>query len=207
MGKDLYPHHPLIATQCPPGKALETFWLGVWENPGLIVDLTTSKDYCYPDMNPYYPDEGQTLKTENIQVTCHKWDWDLGTRSYELKRAGEETKVVVRYHFHDWIDSKAVEVRQLQELVGTVESLASQREDSIWVHCLAGVGRTGTLIAALILKEQIREGKITAENLQKQLVDLILKLRRERNDQMVQTWVQLKLLYDFSQTQFGKIGQ
>lgn len=207
MGKGLYPH-ALIATQCPPAKALEQFWLGMWENPGLVVDLTTQRDYCNVDMDPYYPDEGQALDCKGIQVTCVKWDWDARTRVYELKRPGiEGGKLVTRYHFGAWPDTGAVEVKELQALVQTVEKLVPNTKESIWVHCRAGVGRTGTLIAALILKEQVGQGKITLENLKTKLGDLVLDLRSQRDAQVVQSPKQLKLLYEYGQSLFPQKPQ
>jgi protein tyrosine phosphatase len=76
-----------------------------------------------------------------------------------------------------------------------MELFAREPKQPLWIHCFMGVGRTGTLITALILKEKRRE--LTQENLQETLVNIIISCRKERAAEFVQTPVQAELLYQY----------
>lgn len=75
-------------------------------------------------------------------------------------------------------------------------------KDNFWVHCRAGMGRTGTLIVAVILKEKIERGEITPANLRESLLKIVLGLRKHRGSAFVQRSTQLNALVEYAQYLF-----
>ncbi len=177
----------MIASQYPYGN--EHFWKTVYDESAAIIDLTGPRDR----MAPYYPLEGESLVANSTKV--HSISTQNSISIYQVQPHGLESKNISRLRFAAWPDHGVITVEELLSLVHQVELLAP---NPLWVHCRAGVGRTGTLITALILKEQIQKGKITAGTLDKELVNLILRLRLERNTLFVQNQEQFRLLHAFA---------
>lgn len=66
---------------------------------------------------------------------------------------------LLRYAFSHWTDGMTISTSQLDQLVSFVDQVMKKRRQTypsarLWVHCFAGVGRTGTLITALLLKNE-----------------------------------------------------
>lgn len=187
-----------VASQAPLVEDYEIFWKAIFEGGHTIFDLTTIKDQMDGGVTKYYPDElNKTMKygsmsVKLIEVSGH-------TYTYQIKNA--ETLVVKnikRYHYADWKDFGAVSLSALGTLIQNVETLSPNPKDLVWIHCRAGVGRTGTLITALVLKEKIECGEIDKENLVDSLEDIIVELRKQRGFAFVQQEAQLDLLRQYA---------
>lgn len=182
-----------IASQAPLKKDESLFWKAILDNNFAILDLTTIIDQK-AGVTKYYPDRieecisyGQfsvQLKAKN-GFFCEYQVTDNSTGV---------TKNLKRYHFTEWKDFGAVSVPLLKNLIETLEK---EMGDQVWVHCRAGVGRTGTLITAFLLKEKIAKGHVTKENLDDTLINIILELRKRRGPYFVQMPEQLDLLRQF----------
>lgn len=86
----------------------------------------------------------------------------------------------------------------------TSDDIQEPDEATLLVHCYAGIGRTGTFITALLLKYLIENSSLgdnehPSEWLEKNLVDIVLKMREERSPRFVQTKEQFKLLLELGQ--------
>ncbi len=70
----------------------------------------------------------------------------------------------------------------------------------VYFHCRAGVGRTGTFIAFDASMSQIEkaaeQGKLSEIDPQKMVTDIIVKIRSQRDWQMVQQPVQAQQIVD-----------
>lgn len=105
---------------------------------------------------------------------------------------------VQRWHYNTWTDMESPAlVEEFAEMVNTIDQEFS-RLDTL-VHCVAGIGRTGTLITGLILKQQIVEGKIQAGNLASSLEEIILDLRIQRGSDFVATISQFNFLIEYGE--------
>jgi protein tyrosine phosphatase len=183
-----------IASQAPLKKDNETFWKAIFESDSTIFDLTTLKDQREGGVTKYYPNElNKTIKYGSISVKLIEVNGHTYTYQAENSETGA-VKNIKRCHYADWIDFGAVSLPALCALIHEVETLSPNPKDLVWIHCRAGVGRTGTLITALILKEKIESGEINKDNLDNSIVDLIIELRKQRGPAFVQQKSQLDLI-------------
>ncbi len=186
-----------IASQLPSHYEFTSLWEELFRGSyAAIVDLTTPHDLM-PGAENYYP-EGQTqLGPLAVEFTGAL---DDRTFSYNIKTP-EAEKTIFRYHFNHWIDHNAVSVETLLFLTETIEKkFHPSKKHPLWVHCRAGIGRTGTLITAFILKEKIIAKEINRENLGPALTNLIFELRKERSPYFVESFEQFTLLLGFGET-------
>lgn len=179
----------MIASQAPLEGDRPIFWQGVCEYEAVIIDLTNSVDERR-GVTKYYPrvfSEVFDLGDISIRFTgCSE-----NLVSYEVvDRRADKVTQVSRYHFTDWPDRGVVSLEDFSKLVAKIDEF----KGSIWMHCRAGVGRTGTLTTALIIKEKIQNGGITIETLDESLVAIIVELRKQRGPYFVQNHNQLNLL-------------
>ncbi len=187
-----------IAAQAPVEEDYALFWESAWQQEGMIMDLTTAEDRD-KGVTIYYPTTAEKTKIYgNFQVELVQESVEEGAKIYQYRMTHQETKeskIIQRVHFDQWLDFNAVSLDHLKTLVAILEKDESGKTPCI--HCRAGVGRTGTLITAFILKEKIKNKEIHAGNLESALMDLILKLRRQRGEYFVQQPVQFKLIRDY----------
>lgn len=185
-----------FASERPQPMHHHEFWQMVMQLPltAQIVDLTDGAQ------TPYYPTtigEEKPLGDGSLRVVLQKVKESSTGRlvqsRYVILEHQTSQKVVRRLHFKAWPDGGVISVQWLGILVDRLQKNA-------WVHCQAGMGRTGTLITAKIIKEQIAEGRIaTQDELLQRLVEIILVLRQQRGRHIVYAKQQFRLL-----CQFGK---
>ncbi|MCX6990764.1 MAG: tyrosine-protein phosphatase [Chlamydiae bacterium] len=214
VGKSINSHRPFVASQAPLKKEQNLFWQAIFRGDFNIIDLTGELGRELPEphgVNIYYPDKlNQILEFGAYQITLvEKNDFAIGGQIHRYKIIyGAEvegphriTKIVSRLHFTQWPDGGAITLPQLTELVESIEGFSSDPSSPLWIHCLAGVGRTGTLITAMILKEKIKTAGIRNEvDLQNYLLKTILCLRTERGPRFVQSKEQVDLLYQYAKS-------
>ena len=103
---------------------------------------------------------------------------------------GNETKQVIQYHYTDWPDfGVPVSPQPLVEMTKMMRGELSTKGGVGLVHCSAGVGRTGTMLALNKIMEDIDGG---AEDID--IFNTVLNLRSERV-LMVQKLVQYEFLH------------
>lgn len=189
-----------VAGQAPMPSEVNAFWKGIFTNDYNIVDLTTDTDQA--ELNRYFPTvEGEPKPYGNLTVKLKpRTAASLpGFVEYEVTD-GKITKTIKRFHYSQWKDFQAVGLHTLIDLVGVLEKQFSKGK--LWTHCRAGVGRTGTLITAFRLKEEIanrkKAGLSTSEaEANKIIAKLILQMRSRRSESFVQQPVQLDLLKSY----------
>eukprot|EP00731_Ephydatia_muelleri_P019059 Em0011g1099a len=117
----------------------------------------------------------------SVAITEQKDFADYVIRVLEVALSGSAARKVTQFHFTGWPDHGVPEYAT--SLLAFHRKVKSQHDGSkgpILVHCSAGVGRTGTLIAIDTVLEQIeKEGLVD-------IAGTIRKMRRQRM-KMVQT--------------------
>ncbi|XP_048036300.1 receptor-type tyrosine-protein phosphatase H-like [Megalobrama amblycephala] len=155
-----------IAAQGPLPSTVNDFWRMVWEKRSQAIVMVTNctesgrikcEQYWPLDYTPcVYGNLVVTVKSENKAPS-----WTL--REFSVKnKSTSETRTVKHFHFTAWPDhgvpSGTEELIQFRGLVRQhIESSFSAGPTV--VHCSAGVGRTGTLIALDVLLQQLDREK------------------------------------------------
>ena len=114
-----------------------------------------------------------------------------------LKEEGVKSIVTIREEplDDDWIDdieylhihSNDMGVPEFDDLIFSVDFIHRRLENNkpVMVHCLAGLGRTGTILACYLIKYE----KISAD-------DAITKIRKERSGS-IQSYSQEEIIFRF----------
>lgn len=192
------PQHPiktglnLVASQAPLKKNENLFWEWIFNCNYYIFDLTSPKDELR-GYTPYYP----TQKGEKYRVgpfTIELIEEEGIKKTYKvLYNLTNQSKIIERVHCDNWEDFSTASLNILDDLVQRMTG----QNNSFWVHCLAGIGRSGTLIASALLHERIRDGNVSKEDLFDIIPDIVRKIRYERGSGCVQTTEQFRMIYDY----------
>ncbi|CAB3362833.1 Hypothetical predicted protein [Cloeon dipterum] len=184
-----------IACQGPRADTAEDFWRMVFEKDVCVIAMVThleekGKEKCHK----YFPDMRETIRYEMVAVKCVlQADFPVFTRRTFLVQEtnGVLLKTVIHLHFKEWPDFGCPETTDLLlNYTKNLREAANEHKGGLMlVHCSAGVGRTGTLIALDILLQQIRVS--TSFN----IFDTILQMRYHRIN-MVQTEAQYKFIHE-----------
>lgn len=107
------------------------------------------------------------------------------------------TREISQYHYLAWPDHGVPsETQTLNFLLTDLKVEEAKENGPIAVHCSAGVGRTGTLIALSILHGIIAEQKKRGVDIGISIFSVVRRLREQRI-MMVQSEEQYQLLYNF----------
>jgi len=130
---------------------------------------------------------------------------EITIRSFRIKKEEAAEHSVVQIHYTGWPDFGTPDdtdtFRTLLSLMDKYNnepilpesSTPASENGPIVLHCSAGLGRTGTLIAAHIASEQLRLGLVKSKEDIK-MKKIVKKLRKQRAG-MVQTSAQYKYLH------------
>lgn len=200
-----------IATQGPLPQTIHHFWAMCFDqsiqqgvDAVVIFMLAPLEERGIKKCDQYWPSEkdhafrlGDALRSDNLAYDDLQIEWicseekDLFTVTHFILKSGDVTKKVFHYYYGEWEDSMPpTNMGPLTALVDELD-LARQVYPGIIpiVHCSAGVGRTGTLIAY----DHFRN----ASSLEGQdpVFETTMKLREQRM-LMIQTSKQYLFLYD-----------
>ncbi|MGL5336485.1 MAG: protein-tyrosine phosphatase family protein, partial [Enterovibrio sp.] len=126
------------------------------------------------------------IQVEKIDEAIYDEKLESETRLTDLKltRRGEIRYVRI-LQSPNWVDHSQVPVGALERILELREAcFETFSPDRILTHCRAGVGRTGTLMAAEVMRH------MPGSN----VLDIVMSLRDSRSFQMVQTSDQARLL-------------
>lgn len=192
-----------IASQAPLVQDYERFWQAAFAHSATIIDLTTKEDELTGGVTKYYPTQlGKTVKYGSMLVTLAKMKNNLFLYKVTDTKL-RVTRDILRFRYDNWKDFSAVNLSTLQMLVKQFKRLVPNVNKVAWIHCRAGLNRTGTLISAVILEEKIKSGEITRANLDQELGKMIVSFRKQRGPGFVQIHELLDLLRQFAYSLLG----
>ncbi|KAJ1346300.1 hypothetical protein KIN20_001058 [Parelaphostrongylus tenuis] len=189
-----------IATQGPIGpeeigdgkkeSTVNHFWRMIWEkNVQCVLMLTDCVENMRQRCAKYWPPLGETQRYGDVEVDLVSECEDPVCIQRELNiSTASERRQVSQFHFLNWSDAHGPE--NTVQLLDFIDRVArKQFRKPIVVHCSAGVGRTGVLIALWRLLEQARQDKVI------DVFGTVDALRQQRS-RMVQTPEQYLSLYE-----------
>jgi protein tyrosine phosphatase len=181
----------VIVGQAPVGKYIsEWYSMLIKEKVRYIVCLTveeSSNRQCHR----YWPKEvGHTEEygRMNVSLQSVKHEGGYVRRSLQLSTTeGANKWLVEQIQYVQWPDHGVPDVQAAKTLVEQVMMLCTQ--GTVKIHCSAGVGRAGTLVAIMNCLAKVREtGKVS-------VMEEVIKLRQQR-PLLVQTTAQYEFIYD-----------
>ncbi|PRP77804.1 receptor tyrosine phosphatase type r2a [Planoprotostelium fungivorum] len=174
-----------IACQAPLDSTIYDFWSMVWQQMcPLIVMLTALKEGKTIKCTQYWPDDGTCAAYGPIKVH-HRKTFNLNPftlRTFTLQKYGEEDRELVQIQMDTWPDHGVPTcTKVIRELLWLMQRIRqrSQLPGPALIHCSAGVGRTGSLIACDIISQRLRQRKSvdvkrTVEGLRKQRPKMVM---------------------------------
>ncbi|XP_032671027.1 tyrosine-protein phosphatase 69D isoform X2 [Odontomachus brunneus] len=182
-----------ICAQGPMENTVCDYWRMIWEQHlELILMLTNLEEYSKTKCAKYWPDKRETknfgdITVEHVKERAYS---DYVVRELKMTRLGErDARTIVQYHFLVWKDFVAPEhPHAILRFIKRVNEAYSLEKGPILVHCSAGVGRTGTLVALDSLLQQL------AEEGQVSIFNTVCDLRHQRNF-LVQSLKQYIFIY------------
>ncbi|XP_030060545.1 tyrosine-protein phosphatase non-receptor type 3 isoform X2 [Microcaecilia unicolor] len=180
-----------IATQGPLPHTCAHFWQLVWEHSlSLIIMLTTLTERGRTKCHQYWPDLPDVMEYGNFRVKCLSEDCTLAYIFREMLVTNIETgqeHAVTHLQYVAWPDHGVPDdSTDFLDFVNCVRQKRVENE-SVLVHCSAGIGRTGVLVTmetAMCLIER---------NQPVYPLDIVRKMREQRA-MMVQTASQYKFV-------------
>nr|XP_012148043.1 PREDICTED: tyrosine-protein phosphatase 10D isoform X2 [Megachile rotundata] len=187
-GEDEY-----IACQGPKEETTFDFWRMIEQyDVNIIVMLTdlieNGKEKCYQ----YFPIIKETFRYENMTIRCTS---ELEYRSYTQRtlvlQKENKKRNITHLHFKEWPDHDIPEgFDSMINFCQIVRRYILANKGYLVVHCSAGIGRTGTLIALDILLQHLRD------NRKLDVFGTVYRLRHHRIN-MVQKESQYAYIYNF----------
>uniref|UniRef100_A0A4W3INS0 Protein tyrosine phosphatase receptor type O n=1 Tax=Callorhinchus milii TaxID=7868 RepID=A0A4W3INS0_CALMI len=177
--------HEYIATQGPLAETRRDFWRMVLQQKSHIIVMLTQ---C----------------NERRRVKCdHYWPFNKEPVCYGDITVEMDSEQVIHYNYMAWPDHGVPNADTAENILQFVQMIRQQtvkRPGSIIVHCSAGVGRTGTLIALDRLMQHIHEHEYV------DILGLVSEMRMYRTS-MVQTEEQYIFIHRCVQLMWKKKRQ
>uniref|UniRef100_A0A0R3WFX5 Protein-tyrosine-phosphatase n=1 Tax=Taenia asiatica TaxID=60517 RepID=A0A0R3WFX5_TAEAS len=192
-----------IATQGPRENTVADFLTMVCQqrSPCIIMlcqCMEGDKEKC----SQYWPNGStQTFQSENCSVMVEKESEEsIGNvvrRQLKIHASNEASPwTVTQFHFMDWADYNIPNMDSLYNFINmqnnflATHSVGTEYGPTV-VHCSAGVGRTGTFMAARFLLDRLRKNPQNVD-----IIGTVLAMRKWRRC-LVQITSQLQFLYNF----------
>ncbi|XP_061185079.1 receptor-type tyrosine-protein phosphatase kappa-like [Saccostrea echinata] len=181
-----------IASQGPKENTLVDHWRMIWqEKVNYIVMLTSLIEGRKVKCHQYWPDENDKLEIGpfTIHLTEEKQYTNFIKRTMTLKkREVTKPRTVVQFHYTRWPDHGTPNPLNLTNFHEHFKHNSFISNSPVLVHCSAGIGRTGTLIALDALEKYGRKtGKFN-------VIEFVRAMRKNRMS-MIQNIDQYIFLY------------
>lgn len=148
-----------IASQAPTPPTFGAFYHHLCaERVGVLLNLTPLVERDMIKSHQYWPSSTSAPIEEGEWVVQMLGEEPSETSGLTLRRLqlthGEASHQLTLLHYTGWQDHGALPTPQLMGLLTAVEQARLGAEAApLWVHCSAGIGRSGTLIGAFLAQQ------------------------------------------------------
>ena len=182
----LTPEQAYIVSEIPTKKTEEDFWQMVLESGAeAIVALVTTDGEAYWSSSHFPQKVGSwLLKQQNEEVVAtspflpnHR----LIKRMFTATHLHAKTKrTISHYQYENWPDHGEPEGTLFLKLLKMVEETHKDGTKPLVVHCAAGIGRSGTFVAAHSLRLDVLKIPATSKSGSVNVFWRILEMRMQR---------------------------
>jgi len=172
-----------IACQAPLPQTALSFWRMIWQhNVKLVIMLTLIEEDGCVKSHQYFPDSSfnavMTFGDYLVLLTsktCLEGGVIIRELSLKNLRFPDEEKRIYHAQYCNWPDQSVPDsIDEIFSLIHMINNVNNVNHSPIVVHCSAGIGRTGTIIAIMNCIVTIRM------NGNCDVAQTVLKLREER---------------------------
>lgn len=107
----------------------------------------------------------------------------------------KEERQIQHIHYENWPDLGAPEPKLFFRFINLVTKIHPVSSVPLWVHCSAGLGRSGTFVTSHSLCKEIQQQKPQTINIPERIIEL-----RMQRPYLVSTTVQFEAIYEAVQT-------
>ena len=169
------PTQAYIVSQAPQETVLQDFWTAIFEKDvRCIIALAMPEGEC-KEYACYFAQERfpSSISGWNLEIVEERViatsrlspNQCLIQRKFLAKKDGE-SRNIIHFHYKNWPDFKAPAQDLFQDLLTAIRVY---QNTTILVHCSAGQGRSGTLVAADSI---LKENKTFPVNIVKRIIEL-----------------------------------
>jgi protein tyrosine phosphatase len=195
-----YSKNYIVCGQAP--VIISHFWENIFKAKMTIITMLTDLiEHGRVKAEQYWPNLGDTIQYGDYNVTTlseNIFATDMTLRKIMIQHTDGSSLQVVQIHWTKWPDNSAPKTED-EYIKFTIflnkynELLYAQTEGELtYVHCSAGIGRSGTFIAVQYLLQYLQTTKDTRIN----FVEVVRQLRLSR-PMMVQTIDQYEFIHRF----------
>ena len=202
-----------IATQGPLKETIPSFWKMIYNHKiKLVIMLSSGLEEVDGRSAVYWPNEKEkplNFQENNLSVEFISKE-EIIQNSLILKKFKINNELEVKQiHIICWPDHGMPQDHNLaNEILDTmityIKNERKEQKSPIVVHCSAGVGRTGTVIAIYIIVICLEYLKKLKKPLVMNVFNVVRKLREQRYSLVTDT-DQYKFIYDYSLNWIKKI--
>lgn len=185
-----------IASQGPMPHTVNDFWKMIWHYKVKVVIMACKQiELGKPRCQRYWPlgmGGEETFGDIVINLLCEtKVAPNMMLRDLVITKKNSKTRNVSQLHFMDWPDHGAPETYEtILHLLKLARNKQPNDDAPLLVHCSAGCGRTGAIIAIDYARKMIEQ------RVKEISVFDIVKHLREQRPAMVQTKEQYEFIYE-----------
>ncbi|WFD44762.1 protein-tyrosine-phosphatase [Malassezia psittaci] len=151
-----------IVSQAPPLETIPTFFHHLCtNNVSIILNLTPLIEKGVVKSDRYWPESfdspvnfgDECIVTKMAEASEAPTEFH-GLESHRLRidRHNEPAHELALLHYTEWQDHGALSTQKITSLLAAIDRIQKTRPTSspIWVHCSAGIGRSGTFLGAFL---------------------------------------------------------
>ncbi|MBS0634332.1 MAG: dual specificity protein phosphatase family protein [Verrucomicrobia bacterium] len=172
------PLQTYMVAQGPLENTVEDFWQAVLhKNSNTIVTLVMAIEEGREKCASYWTRpvvaagewtitlQGEKVVATSIFIPSHR----IVIRTFSATN-GTEIRSIKQVHYENWPDGKVPDLDLFIKLLDVVDEL--KPKGPITVHCSAGIGRSGTFVAAHSLRKELRQAESRKRTLKPLLVNV-----------------------------------